>query len=605
MGLALALASCLLTTSFDKYDTSAPSSPAGAGGCKTDDDCAGNPGGPLCTSTGACGQCRTDHDCKDRPGALVCSSNRTCTQCSATNKSACTGLTNLCDESGTCAAQCTKDDDCKNPALPVCANKICRQCSAANKAACARTADAGAAGFHARDDVCDETTGTCVPPCTAGACPATTPTCGSDGVCVKCSADSDCPTELSASCPACTHAPTCTPKGSCEAPCASAGTERCRDALSPQTCGASAWVGAPTCELGTECKPDTGRCGPCADLATANAWTKLTTTGAPSGRADGVLAFDPSDGSMIYFGGMTYFGSGAPTQVTETWRLAGNVWTALRPTSSPRGRLRTAAATNTKNGKVYLFGGGGPTDDVINNDLWEWDGRTWTELCPTTATAPCATVRPTPRANHALAYDAARDVLVLIGGNELEIVDGVRNVVPSNDTWEWDGGKWSLKCGRSLPPCGIDSHYLFGNATYDTLRRRVVYSHKPVFVSTPLASTYEYDGVGWTTIPTATSPPAAGWEGTVTGNVYDPVRRVMVTMTHRAEGQVAFWEWNGACWSDTTPAGAPYGVQHQAMAYDLKNARLVRFGGYTRDGGAELARFTNEVYVRPSLPRNP
>jgi hypothetical protein len=62
----------------------------------------------------------------------------------------------------------------------------------------------------------------------------------------------------------------------------------------------------------------------------------------------------------------------------------------------------------------------------MRNDLWSWDGTTWRLL---------AESGPPARAMGALAYDEARDRLVLFGG---------RRGWPDdlNDTWEWDGRAW-------------------------------------------------------------------------------------------------------------------------------------------------------------------
>jgi hypothetical protein len=63
-----------------------------------------------------------------------------------------------------------------------------------------------------------------------------------------------------------------------------------------------------------------------------------------------------------------------------------------------------------------LFGG---HDGQRNGETWEWDGDVWTLRSST---------GPSPRANHATAFDSARQVTVLFGG-----WDDAYN----GDTWEW------------------------------------------------------------------------------------------------------------------------------------------------------------------------
>lgn len=48
------------------------------------------------------------------------------------------------------------------------------------------------------------------------------------------------------------------------------------------------------------------------------------------------------------------------------------------------------------------------TSDSYLADTWEWDGATWTRIM--------GGIVPPQRANHALAYDAARARVLLFGG---------------------------------------------------------------------------------------------------------------------------------------------------------------------------------------------
>jgi len=66
---------------------------------------------------------------------------------------------------------------------------------------------------------------------------------------------------------------------------------------------------------------------------------------------------------------------------------------------------------------------------------------------------------PRPRHHHAMAYDAARDRVVLFGGQADEDVFG--------DTWEWDGLSWT--------PFAAGPHALIWHAmAYDANRQRTV-----------------------------------------------------------------------------------------------------------------------------------
>jgi hypothetical protein len=68
-------------------------------------------------------------------------------------------------------------------------------------------------------------------------------------------------------------------------------------------------------------------------------------------------------------------------------------------------------------GKVILFGG---YDNNFKGDTWAWNGATWSLI---------ATTGPSPRYDHAMAYDSIRGKIVLYGG--------LQDITEVGDTWEW------------------------------------------------------------------------------------------------------------------------------------------------------------------------
>jgi len=73
-----------------------------------------------------------------------------------------------------------------------------------------------------------------------------------------------------------------------------------------------------------------------------------------------------------------------------------------------------------------IFGGSG--NNGFLGDTWGWNGTAWRRL---------SDVGPDTRVMGQLAYDAARDRVVLFGG---------RRGYPNGDladTWEWEGTKWT------------------------------------------------------------------------------------------------------------------------------------------------------------------
>src|SRR5262245_28460927 len=112
-------------------------------------------------------------------------------------------------------------------------------------------------------------------------------------------------------------------------------------------------------------------------------------------------------------------------------------------------RVGAAMAYDAARQRVVLFGG----SESLLGDPWEWDGVRWVPRNPA--------ARPTPRSDHALAYDSARKRVVLFGGR-----DGSGSL---QDTWEWDGVTWVPRTPAASPPVR-HGHTL----AYDTARQRVV-----------------------------------------------------------------------------------------------------------------------------------
>ena len=76
------------------------------------------------------------------------------------------------------------------------------------------------------------------------------------------------------------------------------------------------------------------------------------------------------------------------------------------PATSPSARDGHAMAYDVARQRVVLFGGNSLTS--IFSDTWEWDGSNWTLRSPTTS--------PSERFGHAMAYDVAHQRVVLFGG---------------------------------------------------------------------------------------------------------------------------------------------------------------------------------------------
>lgn len=236
-------------------------------------------------------------------------------------------------------------------------------------------------------------------------------------------------------------------------------------------------------------------------------------------------------------------------------------WSQLAPVTAPSARARQAMAYDAARQVVVLFGGlsGGST---YLGDVWEWNGISWAQS--TSAGGPL------PRATQ-MAYDSVRQRVVLFGG-----YNGTLGFL--GDTWEWDGGTWTAKFSSSYPSARSDHAW-----AYDAARQRAV-----LFGGSGAAGyfgdTWEWDGNNWTQVATTISPLARACRAMA----YDTARQRIVLFGGYGNGGFLSdtWEWNGSNWIQMTPSASPSPRNAHTLAYDSARQRVVLFGG--GNGGSHL-----------------
>ncbi len=162
-------------------------------------------------------------------------------------------------------------------------------------------------------------------------------------------------------------------------------------------------------------------------------WTLRSFTAAPAARLWTTMAYDTTRRRLVLFGGE---GPGS-TDLGDTWEYDGSTWTRMAPASSPSPRWGAAMAYDPGLGRVVLFGGRAAGQRVA--DTWEWDGTNWTQFSPSSS--------PFPRAWHSMAFDPEVGHTVVFGGDHIEPY----GLGPINDTWEWDGSRWTQDWTSAAP----------------------------------------------------------------------------------------------------------------------------------------------------------
>jgi Galactose oxidase, central domain len=172
-------------------------------------------------------------------------------------------------------------------------------------------------------------------------------------------------------------------------------------------------------------------------------WTQLNPTTSPSARYGASMAYDPSTGQMVLFGGIDNVGDSGD----DTWTWNGTTWTQLNPATSPAGRYYASMAYDADSSQLVLFGG--TTRSGPFSDTWTWNGSTWTQSAPA--------VSPPARSEASMVYDPRIGQLVLFGG-QLGSSYG-------NDTWTWNGSTWSQQTSATTPPARKDASMVFDGGT--------------------------------------------------------------------------------------------------------------------------------------------
>lgn len=215
---------------------------------------------------------------------------------------------------------------------------------------------------------------------------------------------------------------------------------------------------------------------------------------------------------------------------------------------SPSARIEHALAYDEARQRVVLFGGSGGGGPGFQSETWELQGETWEARAPV--------VSPPGRRSASVAFDPLRRKVVLFGGQ------GDRALL--FDTWEWDGQTWieahppSAPSARAGSTMAFDGHQvvLFGG----------------VAASGRLVDTWAWDGASWRQLESLPAPP--GYTDALSADApsmaLDSTRMLTVLALSGST-----WEWDGLSWHPVAAAGLP---DSPTLAFDTRRQRVVAFG---------------------------
>gem|GEM_PF-5296739 len=199
---------------------------------------------------------------------------------------------------------------------------------------------------------------------------------------------------------------------------------------------------------------------------TSMQWEQVTSALFPPAREGAMMAYFPPDNSVYLFGG-----EGTDGKKQDMWRFDPETkeWNKITGITFPPGRAWGAMEYDSYNSTIVLFGGEGETGAL--NDIWVFDGSTWSERTPS-GDIPC------PRYGVASIYDRDNNRMIIYGGT-----DGTSTY---NETYAYygDTNTWENITAINAPRIrfasigsGWNTFYVFGGSDENNNPKNTVYRH--------------------------------------------------------------------------------------------------------------------------------
>jgi hypothetical protein len=242
-------------------------------------------------------------------------------------------------------------------------------------------------------------------------------------------------------------------------------------------------------------------------------------------------------------------------------------WTQIDPggtgTTRPVGRLYHGMAYDSARDRIVMYGGATGSGATLRADQWEWNGTAWTQIAATAAAGS--------RRGMGMTFDSARQKCVVFGG---ATAAGF-----ASDTWEYDAAGWTQR----TPTGGVPSIRAFMPLAYDSAHAKSVLFGGWATGLTYLSDTWLWDGAAWTQASPSTNPSARGFHSMASDSARGRVVLFGGLLNDAAGSHYLgdTWEWDGTNWAQITPIGpSPPARAYHTMTYDPALHAVVLFGGF-------------------------
>ncbi|HSN67785.1 MAG TPA: hypothetical protein VLV48_00980, partial [Thermoanaerobaculia bacterium] len=274
---------------------------------------------------------------------------------------------------------------------------------------------------------------------------------------------------------------------------------------------------------------------------------KAVEGGGSAGRVFGhAMAYDQARGESILFGGTDI---DVGTEVNFTYKYRASKWQGAFTVYSPGPRSLFGFTTDPENDAVWLYGG-----VRGSHDLWKYAFGQWTQVFAADQPANCS--------YPLTVWDTDRKTMVMVCADA--------------SVKEFDGTKWKVHAIDDKRP----STSIQASLVYDpTLKKTIIYGG---YDGNYLNETWTWDGTKWTKIDGKKPHYRA-----LASMFYDPISKKTILYgglgrTDRDGGLVRFadtWSFNGKDWVEMTGVNSPPARYGAAVAYNPADNKVHLFGG--------------------------
>ncbi len=297
-----------------------------------------------------------------------------------------------------------------------------------------------------------------------------------------------------------------------------------------------------------------------AGLLLVRTGTAQEVVGGPPGAVAAGMAFDAARAQAILFGGRPSNALLMATDRTFAWN--GTAWRERLPANHPSARSAHCMAYDSARQRVVLFGGAGANGAVLA-DTWEWDGSNWNQI---------AVTGPVARWRSAMTFFGAANRILMFGGNATS--DWL--TAQLRDLWTYDGAQWQPIALPQWPngPFERSGHSL----VYDDARQTVILYGGASYNHLPDGVVWEFGAGGLVAIPSSGPTPR---EGAMLLDVPGPdvvLHGGAVYLGNNRPLPTDTWRWNGSAWSPVA-GQQPTAEKDATGCFDSVRGEAVLWGG--------------------------